>query len=119
MGSMPGAPLLATKLFVPPPRPNRVRRTRLGDLLAARGSGVTLVAAAAGSGKSTLLADWAVTAGIPVAWVSLDTADDDPRRFLNYVGASLRSANAIGSGEVFESMLSTQNALTAALSQLI
>lgn len=112
-------PLLATKLFVPPPRPNRVRRTRLRDLLTTRGSGVTLVAAPAGSGKSTLLADWAVNAGMPVAWLSLETADDDPRRFLLYLGGALRSANAVGATDVFDSMPSTQNALTAILSELI
>ncbi|HEU4522089.1 MAG TPA: helix-turn-helix transcriptional regulator, partial [Thermoanaerobaculia bacterium] len=113
------APLLATKLFVPPPRPNRVRRTRLRDRLATRGSGVTLVAAPAGSGKSTLLADWAVTAGMPVAWLSVESADDDPRRFLLYLGAALRSAQAVGPTDVFESMPSTQNALTAVMSELI
>ena len=54
------APILATKLFVPPPRERLVPRARLRDRLAAtRGGRVTLIAASAGSGKSTLLADWA------------------------------------------------------------
>jgi len=57
------APILATKLFVPPPRENRVARARLRDrLLSMRGGRVTLIAAAAGWGKSTLLADWALEA---------------------------------------------------------
>lgn len=96
------APLLATKLFVPPPRPNRVDRARLRDQLdAARGGTVTLAAAAAGSGKSTLLADWALSAQKRVAWLSLDTSDDAPSRFLGYVIAALRHAGAIASLAAF------------------
>jgi ATP/maltotriose-dependent transcriptional regulator MalT len=87
------APLLATKLFVPPPRPNRVDRARLRDQLdAARGGTVTLAAAPAGSGKSTLLADWALSAKTRVAWLSLDDGDDEPARFLNSIIAALRNA---------------------------
>jgi LuxR family maltose regulon positive regulatory protein len=89
-------PLLATKLFVPPPRANRVGRARLRDRLdAVPGGSVTLVSAAAGSGKSTLLADWALSSDRRVGWVSLDAEDDEPRRFLGYVVGALKSAGAL------------------------
>ena len=49
--------LLATKLFVPPPRPDLVARHRLDAALAAgMQRKLTLLAAPAGSGKTTLLA---------------------------------------------------------------
>src|SRR5688500_13293772 len=70
------AALLATKLFVPPPRADLVARPRLDDRLSAglRGK-LTLLAAPAGFGKTTALAAWrAGPAGreVPLAWVALD-----------------------------------------------
>ena len=48
--------LLATKLHVPRPRHDAVRRERLTDRLRASGAVLTLISAPAGFGKSTLLA---------------------------------------------------------------
>ncbi|HSP14780.1 MAG TPA: LuxR C-terminal-related transcriptional regulator [Thermoanaerobaculia bacterium] len=115
------APLLATKLFVPPPRPNRVDRVRLRDQLdAARGGTVSLLAAAAGSGKSTLLADWALAAGKAVAWLSLDADDDEPIRFLNYIIAALKNAGAIASIDALAAMTSgNPAAIDAVLTEIL
>jgi LuxR family transcriptional regulator, maltose regulon positive regulatory protein len=114
------APILATKLFVPPPRERLVPRARLRDRLAAtRGGRVTLIAAAAGWGKSTLLADWALEAPGRVAWLSLDAADDEPRRFLSYVIAALRAADAVGADEMIEPLASTTDAVRAAATELL
>ena len=55
------APVLATKLFMPPPRPHAVPRPRLIDRLnesQGRGRALTLVSAPAGFGKTTLLSAW-------------------------------------------------------------
>lgn len=55
------APILATKLYMPPPRPRGVRRGRLIDRLQAglqRAPSVILLSAPAGFGKTTLLSDW-------------------------------------------------------------
>ena len=88
----PGEPLLATKLHIPPARPNLVARPRLLERLdqglAAR---LILLSAPAGFGKTTLLSAW--LAGFPssVPWVSLDTGDNDPVAFLNYLIAALRT----------------------------
>ncbi len=56
-------PILATKLYIPPPRPNVVLRSRLiarlnEGLSAGRTPGVTLISAPAGFGKTTLLSEW-------------------------------------------------------------
>ncbi len=114
------APILATKLFVPPPRDRLVSRARLRDrLAAARGGMVTLVAAAAGWGKSTLLAGWALDATGRVAWLSLDHSDDDPRRFLNYVIAALRTANAIGADELLETLSANPESVRDAATEVL
>jgi LuxR family transcriptional regulator, maltose regulon positive regulatory protein len=82
--------LLATKLHVPRTRTGFVVRPRLADRLAqAQGGELTLVCAPAGFGKTALLADWARRDPRPVAWLSLDDADNDPVRFWRHVAAAL------------------------------
>src|SRR3954469_15842187 len=97
-------PLLATKLYIPPPRPNAVPRTRL---IARLNQGLhrklTLIAAPAGFGKTTLVGAWLAsrsselrvtsyelsqtdqtqnsdlkTQNFKVAWLSLDNTDNEP-----------------------------------------
>jgi LuxR family maltose regulon positive regulatory protein len=87
-------PLLTTKLYVPPPRPNLVSREHLVARLdegVRLGHKLTFVSAPAGFGKTTLVSAWAATCGRPVAWLSLDEGDNDPARFLAYLAATLRS----------------------------
>lgn len=83
-------PILQIKLFVPATRTNLVQRPRLLALLdeGAKYS-LTLVSAPAGFGKSTLLAEWTKQASTPVAWLSLDSGDNDPVRFLAYFIAAI------------------------------
>jgi LuxR family maltose regulon positive regulatory protein len=93
--------LLATKLEVPPPRPDLVRRPRLLERLAPKTAcAATLVCAPAGFGKTSLLADWARSGGRAVAWLSLDPGDNDPVRFWRYVAAALDRAGAAVSGRL-------------------
>ncbi len=86
------APLLATKLYRPPSRPNRVRRPRLNARL---NEGllrkVTLISAPAGFGKTTLVSEWLAEAKHPAAWLSLDAGDNDPIRFLTYLIAAMQT----------------------------
>src|SRR5918998_2391608 len=93
-------PILATKLYIPPRRPNVVLRSRLLDRLnAGLHRKLTLVSAPAGFGKTTLASAWAATYVRPVAWLSLDEGDSDPARFLTYLVAALQTiAPAIGAG---------------------
>ena len=95
-------PILATKLYIPPPRPNVVLRSRLIERLnegLQRTSGVTLISAPAGFGKTTLVSEWVAGCGRPIAWLSLDEGDNDPTRFLTYLVAALQTiAPKIGEG---------------------
>ncbi len=90
--NLPPEPLLATKLFVPQPRPSLVHRPRLIQRLQ-RGMErtLTLISAPVGFGKSTLLSDWLTSNTIPTAWLSLEPQDNEPTRFLSYLLAALRT----------------------------
>jgi LuxR family transcriptional regulator, maltose regulon positive regulatory protein len=93
-------PLLATKLFAPPPSLQSVERQRLTQRLDAGLQGkLTLVCAPAGFGKSTLLGAWVQACEHPSAWLSLDEGERDPNQFVAYLTASLRSVSAdLGEG---------------------
>ena len=85
-------PLLATKLHVPRRVEGLVERNALlAQLDAIRSRRLTLISAPAGFGKTTLLADWAARTGFPTTWLSLDSNDNDPQRFLTYCVAALRT----------------------------
>src|SRR5512136_2605255 len=94
--------ILATKLYIPPPRPRTVLRSRLVERLnegLQYTSGVTLISASAGFGKTTLVSEWLASCKRPVAWLSLDEGDSDPTRFLTYLVAALQTIAAdIGAG---------------------
>jgi LuxR family maltose regulon positive regulatory protein len=88
-----GLPVLATKLYLPPPRAHLLARPRLLERLAAGLRGpLTLIAAPAGFGKTTLVSAWraaAPDAAWPTAWVALDEGDNDAARFWTYVITAL------------------------------
>ena len=94
------APILATKLYLPPPRPGIVLRPRLVERLnEGLQRTLTLISASAGFGKTTLVSEWIVGCDRPVAWLSLDEGDNDPARFLTYLVAALQTIAAnIGEG---------------------
>ena len=79
-----------TKLY-PPEVPNdHIHRPRLIEILE---DGVrtplTVISAPAGYGKSQLCSSWLQTRGLRSTWLSLDSDDDDLRRFLEHVLASV------------------------------
>ena len=85
--------LLSTKLHVPRPPPGFVLRPRLVEALdQGLARQLTLVCAPAGFGKTALLANWARSGERPVAWLSLDAADNDPARFWRHAVAALERA---------------------------
>jgi len=114
-------PILTTKLYVPPPRPNLVRRPRLLKRLNAGlrqpggfGRKLTLISAPAGFGKTTLISNWVDDCRFQIndvrvdavesqsvnqqskivnqiAWLSLDAGDNDLTRFLTYFIAALQT----------------------------
>lgn len=88
-------PILATKLFIPPPRPSIVTRRRLFERLdEGLHHKLILVSAPAGFGKTTLVSEWLAGCGQLVAWLSLDEGDNDPVRFLTHLVAALETVPA-------------------------
>ncbi len=80
-----------------------VLRPRLMDTLS-NDAAVTLVSAGPGWGKTMLVAAWAATLppGRPVAWLSLDSFDDDPVLFWSYLTSAIQ-----GTGEMPGELLDT------------
>ncbi len=93
--------ILSTKLYIPSPKENIVDRQRLTEKLlagVARPGTLTLLSGPAGFGKTTLLSEFIQQYQRPVAWVSLDSADNDPIRFWTYFIRACQSVQA-GLGE--------------------
>ncbi|MDX1522168.1 MAG: LuxR family transcriptional regulator, partial [Anaerolineae bacterium] len=140
-------PILATKLYIPPLRPELVPRPRLIERLnngLRSGRKLTLISASAGFGKTTLVTSWIHHLRLsiydlrpnansqivnrkseiknPVVWLSLDEDDSDPTRFLAYLMAALQTiATTLGEGVL--SMLHTpqspvESILTALLNEI-
>ncbi len=91
---------LASKIYIPTPRPMLVHRPRLVQVLnSGLDRALTLISAPAGSGKTVLATEWAASCGRPTAWLSLDEGDNDPAGFLYGLIACLRKVSAdIGAG---------------------
>lgn len=84
-------PVLATKLYSPPLRDDRVSRPRLLRLLQEGASRkLTMVSAPAGFGKTTLISDWIHQQDTPFVWYQLDEADSDPARFILHLKVGIR-----------------------------
>ena len=120
------SPILATKLYIPPPRAKIVPRPhlieRLNECLSS-GCKLTLISAPAGFGKTTLISEWLAGSKRPVAWLSLDEGDSDPTRFLTYFIAALQTITTnIGEGvlDVLQSHLppSIESILTALINEI-
>jgi LuxR family maltose regulon positive regulatory protein len=97
--------LPASKFALPPEQEAMVRRGRLLDALdAAVKRPLTLLAAPPGAGKTALLASWigARRAPGPVAWLSVDPADAERRRFWRAVLEALTRA---GAGEPIDALV--------------
>jgi len=94
--------ILATKLYIPPTRPQLVLRPRLIERLnegLLSGRKLTIISAPAGFGKTTLVSEWVADCGRPTAWLSLDEGDSDPARFLIYLITALQTiAPNVGEG---------------------
>jgi LuxR family maltose regulon positive regulatory protein len=91
-------PLLMVKYQLPPLRPRAAPRPRISALFErALSVPLTLVSAPAGFGKTTATLaaglELRATGGAALAWLALDTHDDEPARFWRYVLAALRSAD--------------------------
>ncbi len=81
---------------------------------------LALVVAPAASGKTTLLRRWAKECSWPVAWVTLEAADNTPRRFLKDLLAAVQAigvtadtmqTNGLGEATIAETMVDLINAI--------
>ncbi|HYS63385.1 MAG TPA: LuxR family transcriptional regulator, partial [Paraburkholderia sp.] len=88
--------LLATKVFPPRLPTGLIDRPRLNGLVGqAESKRLTVIKAPAGFGKTSLALselERLRAGGAQVAWLSLDTEDDEPARFLHHVAQALRHA---------------------------
>jgi LuxR family maltose regulon positive regulatory protein len=85
--------LVATKLHPPLVRSDTIRRPRLDEALSRSVSTLplTLISAPAGYGKTTMLAALPrLLPDYPLAWVTLDTEDNDPIRFIGLITVALQ-----------------------------
>jgi LuxR family transcriptional regulator, maltose regulon positive regulatory protein len=97
------ASIFEAKLRPPPSRSEWVNRVRLlEELKRATQRAVTLIAAPAGYGKTTVVAQWLASESAPanVAWISLDTSDNDPRRLWTQIATALERASCIVARDV-------------------
>ena len=101
-----------TKFRPPTLRQPIVPRPRLTSFFTNRGP-LTVVSAPAGSGKTTLALEGLASSDGRVAWLSLDTDDNDPIRFINGLIAALQVA-----GVKFQPPSGQRN-LKAIITQLI
>lgn len=106
----PSEQILTTKLFIPQPRVDLVRRPRLVERLddGKRGK-LTLVSAPAGYGKTTLVSAWAHSSTDPATWLSLDENDNDVARFLTYYIAALQQIEPGIGGDILAALDSSQS----------
>lgn len=84
-------------------RPSRsavalVMRERVVSRLLGAREPVVLLCAAAGSGKTVAAMQWAARERRPVAWLRLDSRDNDPVVFLSYLALALDVAAAAHTG---------------------
>ncbi len=68
-----------------------------------------LVSAPAGYGKSTLLSEWAHQVSMPVAWLTLDKADNNPSRFWAYFASALQTVPGLRKLRIGESLLDLES----------
>src|SRR5260221_1226518 len=120
--------LLASKLHVPQLRAELVPRPHMVEMLEqGRRRALTLISAPAGSGKTTILSSWLRDAEFLVAWLSLDSHDNDLQRFWTYVLAALgrlRPSIIKNAQKVYKPTLSRQSPpiedlLTALINDLV
>ncbi|MFZ0578529.1 MAG: hypothetical protein WBB56_05480 [Psychrobacillus psychrotolerans] len=102
--------LLNAKTTAPQAFAETVERERLYDLLRSNASKqVTLIQAPAGYGKTTLLSQWFNLLKDPVAWLSIDDADNDPISFWKYVVHNISESTQTDIGKILLPLFNLQD----------
>ncbi|MCF7805194.1 MAG: LuxR C-terminal-related transcriptional regulator [Candidatus Marinimicrobia bacterium] len=115
--------ILRTKLHPPPLRPEILNRQRLIEMLSEHSYRLALITAPAGFGKSTCVRAWLEESEPNYAWLSLDDQDNNLRRFLRYLVASLQQVlPSLGTSTLAmlegESLPSAETLLTPVINDL-
>jgi LuxR family maltose regulon positive regulatory protein len=114
--------LLATKTFLPSISPYQIPRLALEKRLDAavlNHHRLILVSAPPGSGKSSLVSAWAAQQAVRLAWVSLESGDNDPVRFWSYFLAAIQPYYPEAAATMLEELNSPAAALSVLLPELI
>jgi LuxR family maltose regulon positive regulatory protein len=127
--------LLSTKFYIPPARPELIKRPRLLQRInEGLHRKLTLISAPAGFGKTTLVSEWMDFLRVEdpgksnrIAWLSLDENDNEPTRFLTYFIHGLKQidTNEASLGESALAMLhspqlpSMEVILTSLINELV
>jgi LuxR family maltose regulon positive regulatory protein len=102
-------PLLRTKLAAPQIPPQFVHRPRLTEQISRGVKGpLTLLAAPAGFGKTNLLIEWTEETDLPVAWLTLDSDDNEAGRFFRYLITALQTLEPGLGAEALDFIQSTR-----------
>jgi LuxR family maltose regulon positive regulatory protein len=114
-------PLLRTKIIAPQIPNKFVHRHRLtGRVQQGIQGPLTLLAAPAGFGKTLLLLEWTRETHLPVAWLTLDSDDNDLSRFFRYlIGALQNIETSLGEEALDFTLSSTGGGLKVGLTLLI
>ena len=103
-------PLLTTKISVPRLPGGYVHRPRLTERIDQGVKGpLTLLAAPAGFGKTHLLIEWTKATSLPIAWLTIDSDDNDLNRFIGYVVGALQTIEPGLGEEALDLLQSSQD----------
>lgn len=99
-----------TNIKAPPLPPGLIPRTHLTQKI---NTPVAFICAPSGYGKSTLMNEWAQSSGMPIAWVTLEEADNNAAHFWTKVVAALQVVNpSLGEGWFSQMLIASPSALT-------
>src|SRR5512143_1475728 len=114
-------PLLRAKISIPQIPAEATSRSRLTERIhRSVERPLTLLAAPAGFGKTHLLIEWTKQTRLPVAWLTLDSDDNDLSRFFRYlIGALQNLEDKLGEEALDFSPSSTGGGLEVGLTLLI
>src|SRR5215213_1171205 len=112
--------ILRGKLREPRRRSEWVRReSLLQGLGSSREVALVLLDAPAGYGKSTTIAQWRSADDRPFAWLSLDSAENDPVRFWTYFIESVSYADSAVHAELIDQIRASRSLRTSVVPQLL
>lgn len=101
---------LRSKTTMPTPLEDAVDRDRLYKILNNDyAKKLTILRAPAGYGKTTILSQWLHKTNTTIAWLSIDSADNDPMRFWQYIINTLSEVTQTDINLELSSLLSSQD----------